>query len=135
MAAEQGFSTFGPDGEDLGDSLAPPLDFAGCVEMLGGDRAMVLGLLKEFLLNLDQQIKIIAVALATADCGGIRGAAHFIKGGAAVLSAHPLMGAAAVLEEIGLAGDLTGGAEGLLRLELEVARLRRYWRILVTGST
>jgi HPt (histidine-containing phosphotransfer) domain-containing protein len=133
MADEQFLSTFSPAGPDASESLAP-LDFAGCVAMLGGDRAVVMDLLQEFLLNLEQQIAVIANALAMVDSEVIRRAAHFIKGGAAALSAHSLMAAATVLEEIGKSGDLSGGAEGLLRLEREVALLRGYCRALAATT-
>ena len=112
-------------GEKTGLSTAP-LDFESCVDMLGGDRAMVMSLLKEFLTNLDNQMKVIADALADANPDVLRKVAHSIKGGAAVLSAHALMAVAAILEEIGQSGDLAKGEEGLLTLAREAALLRCY---------
>jgi HPt (histidine-containing phosphotransfer) domain-containing protein len=112
-------------GKKAGLSTAP-LDFESCVDMLGGDRAMVMSLLWEFLTNLDNQMKAISGALADADPGVLRKVAHSIKGGAAVLSAHPLMTVAAILEEIGQSGDLAKGEEGVLALTREAALLRCY---------
>ena len=94
--------------------------------MLGGDRAMLLGLLAEFAAQLETQLEKIVVALAEADFGVVCKITHSIKGGAAVLAAHPLMNAAAVLEESGKAGDLVKSEECSLVLAGEVARLRCY---------
>ena len=107
--------------------VAPaPLDFESCVDMLGGDRAIVLDLLKEFLKNLDNQIKAISTALADANPEMLRTEAHSIKGGAAVLSVYSVMSAAAVLEEIAKSGDLAKGQEGLSVLAREADLLQLY---------
>lgn len=108
------------------DKLPPPLDFEGSVKMLGCDRAMLLGLLTEFSSHLEIQLEDIAVALAGADLDIVCKVTHSIKGGAAVLAAHSLMKAAAVLEESGKAGDLPKSEECSLVLAHEVARLRCY---------
>ena len=115
------------------DILAPPLDFESCVNMLGGDRAMVQELIRDFLGHLDLQVTAIAAALAEANAEVVAQVAHSIKGGAAVLSAHSLMNAAGVLEEFGKSGDLLNGEDCLLLVEKEVARLRSYCMAL-TGS-
>ena len=83
-------------GEEAG-ILAAPLDFEGCVDMLGGDRAMVLSLLKEFSGQLEIQMKAISGALLDANPDVVRKEAHSIKGGAAVLAAHSVLAAAAAL--------------------------------------
>lgn len=116
------------------DILVPPLDFEGCVNMLGGDRAMIRGLLLEFSGHLDVQLKAIAVALAEADADVVCRVAHSIKGGAAVLSAHSLMRAAAVLEEIGKSGDLLKGKECFLVLEREVGLVCCYCKGLTDND-
>lgn len=108
------------------NKLAPPLDFANSVKMLGGDRAMLLGILAEFAAQLEIQLEEIVVALAEADLDLVCKITHSIKGGAAVLAAHPLMNAATVLEESGRAGDLVQSEAGYLLLVDEVARLRCY---------
>ncbi len=87
---------------------------------------MLQELLLEFLAQLDMQVKAITAALAEANSGVVCQVAHSIKGGAAVLSAHSLMSAAAFLEELGKSGDLPEGEDSLLMLEREVARLRCY---------
>lgn len=110
----------------MGNKLAPPLDFESSVKMLGGDRAMLLGLLADFAAQLETQLEEIVVALADGDFEIVCKVAHSIKGGAAVLAAHPLMNAATVLEESGGAGDLVKSEDGYLILVGEVARLRRY---------
>lgn len=108
------------------DKLPPPLDFEGSVKMLGGDRAMLLGLLAEFSGHLEIQLEDITVALAEEDVDIVCKISHSIKGGAAVLAAHSLMKAATVLEESGKAGDLPKSEECALILAREVARLRCY---------
>ncbi len=115
------------------DILASPLDFESCVNMLGGDRAKVHELIREFLGHLDLQVTAIAAALAEANAEVVAQVAHSIKGGAAVLSAHSVMNAAGVLEDVGKSGDLLNGEDCLLLVEKEVARLRAYCMSL-TGS-
>jgi len=110
-----------------------PLDFKNCVYNLGGDRKTVLGLINEFLETIDNQRKVLIGALDMADCETVRKEAHSIKGGAAVLSAHPLMAAAALLEEAGKAGDLVEGSNGLRVLEKEIALLMNYCNELNNG--
>ncbi|MEN8135395.1 MAG: Hpt domain-containing protein [Thermodesulfobacteriota bacterium] len=112
------------------DILVPPLDFESCVNMLGGDRMMFQGLLLESLGFLDIQLKAIAAALAEANLDVVCQVAHSIKGGAAVLSAHSLMDAAAVLEELGKSGDLPKSEACFLIVEREIARLRCYCKEL-----
>ena len=111
-----------------------PFDFARCVDMLGGDRKVVLGLLQEFLAGLSSQVEAISCALSEVNPEVVRKEAHYIKGGAAVLSAHALMDAAAVLERIGRSGDLAEGEEGLVKLAREVALLLRYCDGLENGA-
>jgi HPt (histidine-containing phosphotransfer) domain-containing protein len=116
------------------DILLAPLDFESCVNMLGGDRAMLLGLLSEFSGNLEIQVEAIAVALAESNSDVVCKVAHSIKGGAAVLSAHSLMNAAAALEEIGKSGDLPKSEDCFLILAREVARLRCYCKDLMNND-
>ena len=116
------------------DVLASPLDFESCVNMLGGNRAMLLGLLSEFSGHLEIQVEAIAIALTEANADVVCKVAHSIKGGAAVLSAHSLMNAAAVLEEIGKSGDLPKGEDCFLILEREVARMRCYCKGLTNSD-
>jgi len=111
-----------------------PLNFKNCINNFGCDRKTVLGLINEFLETLDTQRKVLIGALAVADCETVRKEAHSIKGGAAVLSAHPLMAAAALLEEAGKAGDLVEGTNGLRVLEKEIALLMNYCNELKNGT-
>jgi HPt (histidine-containing phosphotransfer) domain-containing protein len=100
-----------------------PIDLENCIRMFNGQRDVVLQLVGDLLSLFDEQKKTIIEALAENDPEKLRREAHSVKGGAAVLSAGPLLEAAKALEEIGLSGDLSGGAEAFSRLEGEAARL------------
>ncbi|MEN8142468.1 MAG: Hpt domain-containing protein, partial [Thermodesulfobacteriota bacterium] len=52
--------------------------------------------------------------------------AHSLKGGAAVLSAQALFGAAVELEAIGRSGDLAEGESALRKIKVEAERLAQY---------
>jgi protein-histidine pros-kinase len=113
---------------------AAPLDFKSCVNMFGGDRGVALELIHDFLGNFDSRFKLISGALAAADYEAVRKEAHSIKGGAAVLAAHPLMAAAAFLEEAAKVGDLAKGVKGLRTVEREIALLMTFCRELKKGA-
>ena len=105
------------------DQSVAPIDLENCLRMFNGDRDVVLGLIGDFLRLLDEQKKNIVKALAAADPENLRKEAHSIKGGAAVLTAGPLMEIAAALEAIGRSGDLAGGEEAFSLLEGESSRI------------
>jgi HPt (histidine-containing phosphotransfer) domain-containing protein len=105
------------------DQGVAPIDLESCIRMFNGQRDVVLELVGDLLRLYDEQKKTIVEALAENDPEKLRREAHSVKGGAAVLSAGPLLEAAKVLEEIGRSGDLSGGEEAFTRLEGEAARL------------
>ena len=105
------------------DQPVAPIDLENCLRMFNGDRDVVLELIGDFLKLLDEQKKNIVKALDASDPEDLRKEAHSIKGGAAVLTAGPLMEMAAALEEIGRSGDLAGGEEAFLSLEMESSRI------------
>ena len=105
------------------DQDVAPIDLENCIRMFNGQRDVVLELVGDLLRLFDEQKKTIIEALADQDPEKLRREAHSIKGGAAVLSAGPLLEAAATLEEIGRSGDLSGAEEAFMRLEGEAARL------------
>ena len=112
------------------DQDVAPIDLEHCIKMFNGQRDVVLELVGDLLRLFDEQKKTIKVALADNDPEKLRRESHSIKGGAAVLSAGPLLEAAKVLEEIGRSGDLSGGEEAFSRLEEEAARLAACWTSL-----
>ena len=105
------------------DQSVAPIDLENCLRMFNGDRDVVLELIGDFLKLLDEQKKNIVKALAASEPVNLRKEAHSIKGGAAVLTAGPLMEIAAALEAIGRSGDLAGGEETFSSLEREVSRI------------
>ncbi|MDF1577835.1 MAG: Hpt domain-containing protein [Desulfobulbales bacterium] len=110
--------------------IAGPLDFRSCVNMFGGDQGIVLELLHDFLENSDRRLAALSGALTAADYETVRREAHFIKGGAAVLAAHPLMAAADHLEEAAKSRDPAKGAKRLRVLEGEIVLLMNFCRQL-----
>ncbi len=83
-------------------------------------------LLHDFLKNVDSRLKLLAGALAVADCEALRREAHSMKGAAAVLAATPLKTAAELLEEGAKSGDLVEGAKGIRAIEREIALLTTF---------
>ena len=110
------------DQSDRGRELMP-IDLENCIRMFNGEKDVALSLIGDLLELYQKQKDIILRALADHDHEKLRREGHSIKGGAAVLSAGPLMKAAALLEEMGKSGDLAGAEEAFARLEEEIARL------------
>ena len=107
-----------------------PIDIENCTRMFNGQRDVVLKLVGDLLQLFDKQKKTILEALAERDPEKLRREAHSVKGGAAVLSAGPLLAAATVLEEIGRSGNLSGVEGAFSRLEEEATRLAAYYASL-----
>ena len=114
------------EGTDRSVASSAPVDFEKCVQMYGGDRGAVLNLLDEFLLLLRKQVEVISGAFVEVNPDLVMKEAHSIKGAAAVLSAHSLVGAAFELEAIGRSGDLEEGDGALRKLRFEAEQLERY---------
>ena len=112
------------------DQFQVPIDLENCIKMFNGDRHVVLELVGDLLKLYGEQRKNLVEALGGHDQEKIRREAHSIKGGAAVLSAGPLMKAAAALEEAGRSGDLSRSEEAFSTLEIEVDRLAAYFNSL-----
>jgi two-component system sensor histidine kinase/response regulator len=103
-----------------------PIDFERAVDEFECDEEFLNELLKEFIMKVKDQIKVIRTAISHNDCECVRKEAHSIKGGAANLTADDLSRIALDLEQIGKSGSCEGGKEALLRLEEELERLVRY---------
>ena len=67
-------------------------------------------------------VERIAAAAAAGDAAALTGASHALKGSAANLSAEPVRAAAAALEQIGRAGDLTAAEAAVGELAAAVTR-------------
>lgn len=102
-----------------------PMDFEKALNEFQGDKALLMEVLKGFVLNVRGQIEIIQQALMAQDAERVRREAHSIKGGAANLRADELTRIAFELEKIGKSGDLERGIEILEKLETELADLEK----------
>jgi len=107
-----------------------PMDFEKALNEFEGDKALLMEVLKGFVLNVRKQIRIIRQALMSQDAERVRREAHSIKGGAANLRAEELYRIAFELEKIGKSGDLERGIEILEKLETELADLDKLESIL-----
>lgn len=118
-------STTEPQASSPADSGAP-MDFDQAVEEFGGDRDIVQRVAETFLLQLDDQVELLELALGGGDFETIRAEAHKIKGGAGNLTAMPLSRAAACMEQLAKAGpshDLHAAMEEIKR---QARALREY---------
>ncbi|MCF8144947.1 MAG: PAS domain S-box protein [Deltaproteobacteria bacterium] len=107
-----------------------PMDFEKTLNEFEGDKALLMEVLKGFVVNVKEQIKIIGRALLTQDAERVRREAHSIKGGAANLRADQLSRIAFELEKIGKSGELEQGIDVLERLQTELAELEKLASIL-----
>ena len=81
-------------------SQIPPLiDFAALLEMLGGDRQVVVSLLSKFVDELTTDLAASELAITDQDAEALRQIAHRIKGTSANLHALMLSAAARELEQ------------------------------------
>ncbi|MDQ1333826.1 MAG: two-component system, sensor histidine kinase and response regulator, partial [Thermodesulfobacteriota bacterium] len=107
-----------------------PMDFEKALNEFQGDKALLMEVLKGFVLNVRGQIEIIQQALMAQDAERVRREAHSIKGGAANLRADELTRIAFELEAIGKSGELERGIETLKKLQKELADLEKLESIL-----
>jgi PAS domain S-box-containing protein len=106
------------------------MDFEKALNEFQGDKALLMEVLKGFVLNVRGQIGIIQQALMSQDAERVRREAHAMKGGAANLRADELSRIAFELETIGKSGELERGTETLIRLQRELSNLEKLERIL-----
>jgi signal transduction histidine kinase/DNA-binding NarL/FixJ family response regulator len=123
---EMAFMKTTPAPDDPAPQDAPPMDMEMAVAEFGGDRAMVESVLDGFLEQLKIQAAALDAAVASGDAHTLRAEAHRIKGGAANLTALSLSAAAAWLEDIAIAGDLTHAGEAMNKFRREWERLCDY---------
>jgi two-component system sensor histidine kinase/response regulator len=103
-----------------------PIDLERAFDEFECDEDFLDELLKEFIMNVKDQIKVIRTAISDNDLECVWKEAHSIKGGAANLTADDLSSAALELEQIGKSGLCEDGKKALVRLEEELDRLVRY---------
>jgi len=93
-----------------GPAELPALSLDKLLEDIGGDEALLLELAQTFVMELLPRMDLLDAALAAGDRAEVRRVAHLIKGSSASFGAPALAAAAAVAEEVAVAGsdDLTG---------------------------
>ncbi len=101
----------------------PALDPAEALEQTGGSMEMFRDLVELFSEECPKLMGEIRESIARSDAAALRGAAHTLKGSAGIFAARAAEGAAAELESIVRAGDLSGAQQALAALEIEIARL------------
>ncbi len=99
------------------------LDVDEAVGRLGGDRELFVELAATFLGQLPTWVSAIRGAVARGDAKQLSAAAHPLKGSLGTFAAKPAAEAAARLEAMGRAGDLSNAPVALDCLERELARL------------
>ncbi|MCI0461691.1 MAG: response regulator, partial [Gemmataceae bacterium] len=105
-------------------STAPGLDRAAVLARVGGNAGLLRELIEVFQADCTRLIPELQQALSAQDAGTVRRAAHTLKGMVAFFDAAGACAAAARLEDLGAAGDLTGAADAFHTLLGEMACLR-----------
>ncbi len=89
----------------------------------GGDRARAAELIRLFLEDCPVRMHAIRDAVGSGNAGGLRNAAHALKGAASYFSATHVIAAAGRLEKLGQEDRMADAVAVQRRLELEVTRL------------
>lgn len=108
------------------DKQNRPIDYDTALSEFQNDKPLLDDVLKNFLIQVQQQIDVMSQALDTQKHDTLAKVAHAIKGGAANILAGDLSTAASRLEEIGKSGQLEAGPDALELLKKEFNRLTRY---------
>jgi PAS domain S-box-containing protein len=103
-----------------------PMDFDQAIEEFGGDRDIVQRVVETFLLQLDEQVELLELALGGGNYETLRKEAHKIKGGAANLTAMPLSRAAACMEQLAKAGPSHDLHAAMDEIQRQARALREY---------
>jgi HPt (histidine-containing phosphotransfer) domain-containing protein len=106
----------------------PPFDEAALMEQVAGDRELLREISGLFCAESPRLREDVRSAIAAGDAGGLRKAAHTLKGAASNFGATAVVAAAKALEAMARDGDLSGAAAGRDRLE---EALRRFEEALL----
>lgn len=101
-----------------------PIDMAGAMARFDGDLPLYRELLREFLADAPERIRMIEEASERRDGDRLREVAHTFRGAAGTLGADAASAIARAIEEAGSIGD--GFAAHLEALRAEIARIERY---------
>jgi signal transduction histidine kinase/DNA-binding response OmpR family regulator len=108
-----------PSGEDQD----APFDPSAALEQAGGDVATLREIAQIFSEEAPKLRETLTQAIAAADAGAVRRAAHALKGSLAAFAANRAARLAQHLEQLGEAGDLQGARDSWSQLEGELARV------------
>jgi signal transduction histidine kinase/DNA-binding response OmpR family regulator len=117
---------------------APPAescDFAAFVGRVGGDVILARQMAGIFLGDADRLVAAVRDAISRAHAGDLKNAAHAYKGAASNFNAAAVVRAAAELEKMAQANDLTRAGETLAGLEQESATMLRLLRLAIEDGT
>src|SRR5262245_1365949 len=104
--------------------MAPVLDIDAFWERVGEDGALARELIAMYFEEEPKQAGAVRAAVLAKDAEALKQAAHAVKGTVANFSAAQAMQAAAVLEKMGLSGDLSGVDEACEHLDHQLVLLR-----------
>jgi CheY-like chemotaxis protein len=99
-----------------GGNGAHAVDIRDALRRVGGDRAFLANLYRDFLSSLPERLSQISAAVAGADAEAVRLAAHSLKGAAAGIGALEISGAAIALERAASSADMGGSEEAVGKL-------------------
>jgi CheY-like chemotaxis protein len=116
---------------DPAHTVQPLLDREEALGRVDGDLDLLEEIASLFLDSCAEWLEDLRLGIAESDGEAIRRAAHTLKGSAASFGARPLVESALRVEEIGASQNLTGVAEAVRALELQVDALVEQLRSLV----
>jgi HPt (histidine-containing phosphotransfer) domain-containing protein len=105
-----------------------PIDYAEVLERIGGDRLFLEELLKIYIEECDQKLKVIKEATSRQDFSLIQQLGHNLKGSSANLSLIPLQKVSFSLEVAGKEKNIELVMSALAALESEFIKLKDYLR-------
>jgi two-component system, sensor histidine kinase and response regulator len=127
QAGQSGGMLITPDslaeGADTPPPASPAFDEKALLEHFGGDRDLLGELAKIFLMDCPARLSAIQAGVERSDAAVLLEAAHALRGSVANFGAAQAVDAALKLELMGKAGDLTGAAAALVRLQAAMAAL------------
>lgn len=103
--------------------LRSVMDVDGALERLGNDADLLQEIVKIYLEDAPAIVEKIREATASGDAAALQRAAHSLKGLAATLSAHEVIGCAVRLEHMGATGALADSASAVVEADRRVAEL------------
>lgn len=111
---------------DVGDAeLRSVMDVEEALQRLGNDEELLGDIVQVYLEDAPGIVERVRAAVAAGDCTALLRAAHSLKGLAATLSAHDVIGAALKLEHLAAAKNLGEAPEALVQLDRSVAQLNQ----------